>query len=282
MAAFALSPAASYLTGTMIAVDGGVLALLVSVASPAPRCLVACAHGTRNPTGRRLIAELALAARALRPGLTTTAAFVDVQPPTVVDVVAELSAAGGPRSSCRCCCRAGTTCTSTSRARWRAPDAVAARPLGPDPRLVEVLRDRLVEAGADPRDPLTAVVLAAAGSSDPRGRRRREHGRPAAAHLGRAGDDGLRVGRDASRARRGGRRSAGRGRAGRRRRLPAGAGPLPRQARRGRAPTWSPLPCCRTSGSPPCCWTATTRLVGSCSFGLGLSGHAETGPGSSA
>ena len=26
--------------------------------------LVACAHGTRNPTGRRLIAELALAARA--------------------------------------------------------------------------------------------------------------------------------------------------------------------------------------------------------------------------
>ena len=46
--------------------------------------------------------------------------------------------------------------------------AVAARPLGPDPRLAAVLSDRLVEAGADPRDPLTAVVLAAAGSSDPR------------------------------------------------------------------------------------------------------------------
>ena len=36
--------------------------------------LVACAHGTRNPTGRRLIAELALSARVLRPGLTTLAA----------------------------------------------------------------------------------------------------------------------------------------------------------------------------------------------------------------
>ena len=36
--------------------------------------LVACAHGTRNPTGRRLIAELALAARAQRPDLVTTAA----------------------------------------------------------------------------------------------------------------------------------------------------------------------------------------------------------------
>ncbi|MGZ4670901.1 MAG: sirohydrochlorin chelatase, partial [Blastococcus sp.] len=49
-----------------------------------------------------------------------------------------------------------------------APGAVAARPLGPDPRLAEVLHDRLVAAGADPRDPLTAVVLAAAGSSDAR------------------------------------------------------------------------------------------------------------------
>ncbi|HEY0125570.1 MAG TPA: CbiX/SirB N-terminal domain-containing protein, partial [Blastococcus sp.] len=39
---------------------------------------------------------------------------------------------------------------------------------GPDPRLVEVLHDRLVQTGADPGDPLAAVVLAAAGSSDPR------------------------------------------------------------------------------------------------------------------
>ena len=58
--------------------------------------LVACAHGTRNPTGRRLIAELALAAKDLRPGLVTTAAFVDVQPPTVADVVAGLAADGRP------------------------------------------------------------------------------------------------------------------------------------------------------------------------------------------
>ncbi len=57
------------------------------------RVLVACAHGTRNATGRRLVAELALAARRLRPGLVTTAAFVDVQPPTVVDVVGDLTAA---------------------------------------------------------------------------------------------------------------------------------------------------------------------------------------------
>jgi sirohydrochlorin ferrochelatase len=131
--------------------------------------LVACAHGTRNPTGRRLIAELALAARRLRPGLVTTAAFVDVQPPTVVDVVAELSAAGRAAVVVPLLLSGGYHVhVDIAGAVSGADEAVAARPLGPDPRLVEVLRDRLAEAGADPRDPLTAVVLAAAGSSDPR------------------------------------------------------------------------------------------------------------------
>jgi sirohydrochlorin ferrochelatase len=131
--------------------------------------LVACAHGTRNPTGRRLIAELALAARALRPGTTTTAAFVDVQPPTVADVVAGLSASGQAAVVVPLLLSGGYHVhVDIARAVEGAADAVAARPLGPDPRLVEVLSDRLLAAGADPRDPLTAIVLAAAGSSDPR------------------------------------------------------------------------------------------------------------------
>jgi sirohydrochlorin ferrochelatase len=129
--------------------------------------LVACAHGTRNPTGRRLIAELALAARALRPGLSTTAAFVDVQPPTVADVVAGLD--GRPAVVVPLLLSGGYHVhVDIARAVEGAAGAVAARPLGPDARLVEVLLDRLAEAGADARDPLTAVVLAAAGSSDPR------------------------------------------------------------------------------------------------------------------
>ncbi|RBY86669.1 sirohydrochlorin chelatase [Blastococcus sp. TBT05-19] len=131
--------------------------------------LVACAHGTRNPTGRRLIAELALAARALRPGLVTTAAFVDVQPPTVVDVVAELSGTGKPAVVVPLLLSGGYHVhVDIAQAVAAAPGTVAARPLGPDPRLAAVLRDRLVQAGADPDDPQTAVVLAAAGSSDPR------------------------------------------------------------------------------------------------------------------
>jgi sirohydrochlorin ferrochelatase len=130
---------------------------------------VACAHGTRNPTGRRLIAELALAARILRPGLTTTAAFVDVQPPTVADVVAELSSAGRPAVVVPLLLSGGYHVhVDIAGAVASSPGAVAARPLGPDPRLAEVLLDRLVAVGTDPLDPLTAVVLAAAGSSDVR------------------------------------------------------------------------------------------------------------------
>jgi sirohydrochlorin ferrochelatase len=131
--------------------------------------LVACAHGTRNPTGRRLMAELALAALQLRPGLDTVAAFVDVQPPTVADVVAGLAAEGRPAVVVPLLLSGGYHVhVDVAEAVAGAAGAVAARPLGPDPRLVEVLADRLLQAGADPRDPLTAVVLAAAGSSDPR------------------------------------------------------------------------------------------------------------------
>jgi sirohydrochlorin ferrochelatase len=131
--------------------------------------LVACAHGTRNPAGRRLVAQLALAARELRPGLETTAAFVDVQPPTVADVVTGLVAAGRRAVVVPLLLSGGyhVHVDITDAVRGSA-GVVAARPLGPDPRLVEVLADRLLAAGADPRDPLTAVVLAAAGSSDPR------------------------------------------------------------------------------------------------------------------
>jgi sirohydrochlorin ferrochelatase len=131
--------------------------------------LVACAHGSRNPTGRRLIGELALAARRLRPGLQTTAAFVDVQPPTVVDVVRGLAEAGTPAIVVPLLLSGGYHVhVDIAGAVAGAEDTVAARPLGPDPRLVDVLRDRLVQAGADPADPRTAVVLAAAGSSDVR------------------------------------------------------------------------------------------------------------------
>ena len=116
--------------------------------------LVACAHGTRSPAGRRLMAELALAARELRPGLDTTAAFVDVQPPTVADVVAGLAAEGRRAVVVPLLLSGGYHVhVDIADAVRGSAGVVAARPLGPDPRLVEVLTDRLLAAGADPADP---------------------------------------------------------------------------------------------------------------------------------
>ncbi|MGY1591401.1 sirohydrochlorin chelatase [Geodermatophilus sp. SYSU D00708] len=150
---------------------------MLSAGDPAAApVLVACAHGTRNPTGRRLVAELALAARRLRPGLETTAAFVDVQPPTVADVVSGLSGQGRAAVVVPLLLSGGYHVhVDIARAVQAHDSARAARPLGPDPRLVAVLADRLAAAGADPQDPRTAVVLAAAGSSDPRSRADVEH-----------------------------------------------------------------------------------------------------------
>src|SRR4051794_38155090 len=145
--------------------------------------LVACAHGTRNPTGRRLIGELALAARALRPGLRTTAAFVDVQPPTVVDVVRDLAGAGTPAVVVPLLLSGGYHVhVDIAGAVAAHPSAVAAAPRGPDRRLVEVLHDRLLAAGARPPDPpppprgAPARARRERGGPDRRGAPRPPHG----------------------------------------------------------------------------------------------------------
>ncbi|MCQ7029814.1 CbiX/SirB N-terminal domain-containing protein, partial [Escherichia coli] len=88
---------------------------------------------------------------------------VDVQPPTVVDVVAGLAASGQAAVVVPLLLSGGYHVhVDIAGAVAGSARTVAARPLGPDPRLVAVLHDRLLRAGADPGDPLTAVVLAAA------------------------------------------------------------------------------------------------------------------------
>ena len=56
--------------------------------------LVACAHGTRGADGRRAVGTLVAAVQAARRDLVVRAAFVDVQEPTVADVVHEVTDAG--------------------------------------------------------------------------------------------------------------------------------------------------------------------------------------------
>ncbi|WP_299447035.1 sirohydrochlorin chelatase [uncultured Phycicoccus sp.] len=136
--------------------------------APAP-VLVVCAHGTRDPRGRETVTELVRAVAARLPEVDVREAYVDVHGPEVADVVAGIPPAGGGGP-------AGVVVPLLLAAGFHVrvdlAEAVAGRPdvvvtgaLGPDDRLVDVVRDRLAAADA-PRD--AAVVLAPAGSSDER------------------------------------------------------------------------------------------------------------------
>lgn len=148
--------------------------------------LVLVAHGTRNPRGVEMIAELAEAVSA-RVG-TARVAFVDVLGPSPSEVLRELDVpavvvpaflASGyhvhtdvPREVDE----SGHRCVVVTRA------------LGPDPVFAHVMIERLVSAGWTPGD---AVVFAAAGSSDARALL--EH-RRAAAMLAEATGVSVRIG----------------------------------------------------------------------------------------
>ena len=140
--------------------------------------LVGCSHGTNNPDGQAAIRAILADVRATRPDLDVREAFVDVQQPEVADVVTQAVAPpatgagpGGAAVVVPLLLSTGfhvdvdiTEAVSPAHS-GRGPQhgpATAARALGPDPRLAEILADRLAEAGVRPHD---AVVLAAAGSS---------------------------------------------------------------------------------------------------------------------
>ena len=128
--------------------------------------MVAVAHGTRSPAGRRAMAELRLGIQALRPSLEVVPAYLDVHKPALPDVVARLQAQH------RRMVVLPLLLSTGFHLRVDVGDAVAsagglaaaAGPLGPDPVLATVLDQRLTESGAESTD---AIVLAAAGSSDP-------------------------------------------------------------------------------------------------------------------
>jgi sirohydrochlorin ferrochelatase len=128
--------------------------------------LVACSHGTRSAAGRATVEALRASIRAARPGLEVVPAHVDVHGPFLPDVTADLARRG------RAFVVVPLLLSTGYHVRVDIAGAVAAAgglgraagALGPDPLLVDVLLQRLAEAGVPGTD---AVVLAAAGSSDP-------------------------------------------------------------------------------------------------------------------
>lgn len=129
-----------------------------------PPVLVGCSHGTDDLDGRAAIRSILDGVRAARPDLDVREAFVDVQQPEVADVVAGAVTGTGSAVVVPLLLSVGFHVRVDVAASVEGRAAVAAPPMGPDPRLVEILADRVTAVGLADGD---GVVLAAAGSSDP-------------------------------------------------------------------------------------------------------------------
>lgn len=124
--------------------------------------LVATSHGTGAPTARAAIAALVDAVREAAPHVDVREAFVDVQDPPVGQVVDSI---GGLAVVVPLLLAPGFHVHVDIQQAVRRTTAVAARTLGPDPRLIDLLLGRLALAGATSDD---VIVLGAAGSTDAR------------------------------------------------------------------------------------------------------------------
>jgi sirohydrochlorin ferrochelatase len=113
------------------------------------------AHGTRSVAGQGQIRALADTVALRRPELDVRLSYVDVQQPRIADAVTPGSVVVPLLLSTGYHVRVDI-------ARAAEGNAVVTPPLGPDPVLTAALRRRLPA--------YDAVVLAAAGSSDPRWR----------------------------------------------------------------------------------------------------------------
>ncbi len=126
--------------------------------------LVACSHGTDDTRGREAVATIVADVARLAPEVDVREAFVDVQSPSLVEVAGATTPAEDVVIVPLLLSAGFHTYVDIAEAAQES-GARAAGALGPDPRLVDILVERLEEAGARPDD---VVVLAAAGSSDAR------------------------------------------------------------------------------------------------------------------
>lgn len=141
--------------------QGGSNVTLAGMNSP---IMIACAHGTSSAQGAAEVNALRANIAALRPGLDVREAYVDVQQPDLVDVVAGLHGQDKAVVVPLLLSVGYHVKVDIARAVKSRPGSLAAAPLGPDPRLAALLDQRLTEAGVTDRD---TIVLAAAGSSNP-------------------------------------------------------------------------------------------------------------------
>lgn len=130
--------------------------------------LVLTAHGSRDPRSGANAEAVADRLTLMRPDLDVRLAFLELNGPNFVDVLAGLPDA-------RRAVVAPLLLASAYHARLDIPKQIAdagahgirqSDVLGEDERLVSLLRERLVEAGVSPRDDDLGVMVVAIGSSN--------------------------------------------------------------------------------------------------------------------
>ncbi|TFB90596.1 cobalamin biosynthesis protein CbiX [Cryobacterium algoricola] len=138
-------------------------------ASTSP-ALVGIAHGTSSAAGQAAVAGLMAAVALAEPTLHTALGYVDVQQPDAPSTLAALPA-GVPAVVVPLLLSAGyhvyvdLTDAVAGEAAASARSVTMTEALGPDDRLIELLRERLDEVPLNADD---SLVLAVAGSSDAR------------------------------------------------------------------------------------------------------------------
>ncbi|EOM76392.1 sirohydrochlorin chelatase [Rhodococcus rhodnii] len=136
--------------------------------------LVAVAHGSRDPRSAAVIGEAVANLRAASPDLDVRAAFLDLSAPRIDHVLTTLAREGHHEVVV-----APMLLGRAFHARVDLPGIIAAvrsrHPrltvhtadvLGPDPRLIAAVRDRVTDIGVAAGDPDVGVALVAVGSSD--------------------------------------------------------------------------------------------------------------------
>lgn len=134
--------------------------------------LVAVAHGSRDPRSARAVAAALAPLRQRHPELDVRLAFLDLNTPSLPQVLDALAADGHDRVVAVPLLLGSAfharvdlpALIAESRVRNPGLDVVCADILGDDPLLVGAARNGIVAAGVSPDDPTVGVALCAVGS----------------------------------------------------------------------------------------------------------------------
>jgi sirohydrochlorin ferrochelatase len=129
-----------------------------------PEVLIGVAHGSKDPRAAATIESLLGRVRRRLPGVDVRAAYLGHAAPSLPSVLGAVPA--GAAVTVLPLLLTDAYHSKVDLPRLLPATVACGSPLGPHPLLVRALERRLAEAGVTP-DPGTAVVLAAAGSSDP-------------------------------------------------------------------------------------------------------------------